>query len=127
VVEGVYAERENGGCSADADAKRGEIKPTYAPPAAGEPRGEGDNAGDDVPVLRLHDGEIVGARGQDQYCGGEDISGRSWRGCRQAGNRASEDVQNQKREPHASTSSQHPMRSRLSKDNTRFATAKFLG
>ncbi|MDQ2842147.1 MAG: hypothetical protein M3Y72_14130 [Acidobacteriota bacterium] len=35
-VEGVDAERENGGCSADADEKRGEIKPAYAPPAAEE-------------------------------------------------------------------------------------------
>ena len=79
VVEGPDAERDDGDGSAGADEKCGEVKPAYAPTAAGEPRRgdhvEGDDAADDVAVLRLHDGETEGAGGQCKHRDGEDVSG----------------------------------------------------
>ena len=65
VVEGPDAERDNGDGSAGADEKCREVKPAYAPATPGEPRRgdhvEGDDAADDVAMLRLHDGETEGA------------------------------------------------------------------
>jgi len=79
VVEGKDTERDDGNCSAEAKEKCGEVKPAYAPSAAGEPCGGnhvgGDDAADDVAVLRLHDGETKGTGGQDQHRNGEDVSG----------------------------------------------------
>ena len=79
VVEGPDAERDDGDGSAGADEKCSEVKPAYAPAAAGEPRRgdhvEGDDAADDVAMLRLHDGEAEGAGGQCKHRDGEDVSG----------------------------------------------------
>ena len=78
VVDGPDAERDDGDGSAGADEKCSEVKPSYVPTAPGEPRRgdhvEGDDAADDVAVLRLHDGETEGARCQGKHRDGEDVS-----------------------------------------------------
>jgi hypothetical protein len=117
VVEGPDAERDGGGGSAGADKKCGEVKPAYAPTAAGKPRRgdhvEGDDAADDVAMLRLHDGETEGAGGQGKHRNGEDISGGAMQAAAfadgnsecagQQADGAGENVKNQERKPHAST------------------------
>jgi len=121
MVEGPDAECDDGSGSACADEKCGEVKPAYAATAPGEPRRgdhvEGDDAAYDVAVLRLHDGETEGASGQGKHCDGEDVSRGAMRAAAfadgnsecagQQADGASENMENQEREPHAFTSFQH--------------------
>ena len=121
VVEALDAESDDGGGSAKADQERGPVRPAYVPAATGEPCGgdhvERDNAADDVAPLGFHNGERERAGGQRHHRDGEDVSrdamqtaafadGHGERAGEQA-NRTTEDVQNQERETHASTSFEH--------------------
>src|ERR1700722_13445127 len=64
-VDGPDAEHDDGSGPARADQKCSEVKPAYTSAPTGEPRRadhvEGEDAADDVAVLRLHDGETEGA------------------------------------------------------------------
>lgn len=121
MVEGKDAERDDGGCSAEADEERDPIRPAYVSATAGKPCGgdhvKGDDAADDVSTLRFEYSEAEAARGQGQHRNGEDVSrgameaaafadGNS-EGAGQQANCATEDVQNQERESHTSTAFQH--------------------
>jgi hypothetical protein len=121
VVEDPDAERDDGDSSARADQKCREVKPAYAPTAASEPRRrdhvEGDDDADDVAMLRLHDGETEGTGSQGKHRNGEDVSGGAMQAAAfadgnsecagQQADGSSENVENQEREPHASTSFRH--------------------
>ena len=130
MVEGKDAKRDDSGCSAETDEKRGPVRPAYVPATSGEPRGndhvEGDDTADDVAVLGFEYCETETARGQGQHRDGEDISGGPMEAAAlthgnseaagQQANRATENMQNQERKSHAATSSQHlRLRDRLCK------------
>jgi hypothetical protein len=118
-MQALDAECNDGGCSACADYKRSPVKSPCATAAAGQPSGgnqvEGDDAADDIAALGFQNREVKAARGQRQHCDGEDISGGAMQtaafahgdseGAGEQANSATEDVQNQEREWHASTSS----------------------
>jgi hypothetical protein len=65
MVEGKETERDDRGCSSDADEKRCSVKSADVSAASGEPRGrdhvEGDDAADDVAMLGFEDCEPEGA------------------------------------------------------------------
>jgi hypothetical protein len=128
VMEGLDTERDDGGCSADADEKRGPVKRSCNPAAAGKPGGgdqvECDDAADDVTALGFQDREVKAAGGQRQHRDAEHVSRGAMQtvafadghsdGAGEQANRATEDVQNQEGESQASTSFQHlPLRIRL--------------
>src|ERR1700722_8391292 len=117
VAEGVDSEREDSGCSAEAAEEPDPVRPSYVSATPGEPcRGdhvEGYNAADDVRLLGFHDCETEPAGRQRHHRNGEDVSGGAMQratftnghceGASEQANGAAEYVQNQEREPHAST------------------------
>ena len=128
MVESKDAKRDDSGRSSDADEERGPVRSAYVSAASGEPRGndhvEGDYAANDVAVLGFEYCETEAARGQGQHGNGEDVSGGPMQAAAlahgnseaagQQADRATEDMQNQERKSHASTSLPHlRLRNRL--------------
>ena len=106
--------------------------------ASGEPGAaneiEGEDSGDDIADLRLEDGEPKTARGQGQHSQREDVARHTMQltalardhgdgACNEA-ERATEDMKDQEREPHAGTTFQTSPMTFLQED-TRDTMGKF--
>ena len=118
VMKGLDAAYDDGSSSAETDEKRGPVKPACVSAAASEPGSseqvEGDDTAVNVAALGFQNREIEAAGGQGEHRNSEDVSegavqtaafadGHSDSAGEQA-YRATENMQSQEWEPHASIS-----------------------